>query len=128
MKFFHSMREKIHALQKEIETVLDPNLPGHSQYFEAWKAWSEPDMKGLKKELKGFLQLLMSPYSTTQLFLQRADMAMCWARNAKKDLEKRVEEARKAVALAAMVWGIYWAEEVIKVRRKRQKAREVLEV
>jgi len=64
-----SEKEKIHALQKRIEAVLDPNLPGHSKYIAAWEDWSEPDMQVLQKELKGLLRLPQSPYVMTRYFL-----------------------------------------------------------
>jgi hypothetical protein len=112
--------EKIHTLQEEIEAVLDPNLPGHSKYIAAWEDWSEPDMQGLQKELKGLLRLPNSPYVMTRYFLLQAELAMRSAHKAKKHPEKQAEKARKAIDLAAMVWGIYWAEEVIKAEKRRK--------
>ena len=118
-------KEKIHALQKEIEAVLDPNLPGHSKYIAAWEDWSEPDMQGLQKELKGLLRFPPeSPYVVTRYFLQQAELAMRSARKAKKHPEKQADKAKKATDLAAMVWGIYWAEEVIKAREKKEMKRQ----
>jgi hypothetical protein len=119
-----SEKEKIHALQNEIEEVLDPNLPGQSKYIAAWEDWSEPDMQGLQKELKGLLRLPQSPYVMTRYFLQLAELAMRSARKAKKHREKQADKAKKAIDLAAMVWGIYWAEEVIKAREKKEMERQ----
>lgn len=35
------IKHKIDALENEIETGLDPKLPRHSKYIDAWKEWSK---------------------------------------------------------------------------------------
>ena len=51
-----SEKEKISALEKEIEAGLDPSLPGHSKHIEAWEEWSKADriaaVGGLRVELR----------------------------------------------------------------------------
>ena len=81
-------------------------------------------MQGLQKELKGLLRLPQSPYVMTQYFLQLAELAMRSAHKTKKYREKQADKAKKPIDLAAMVWGIYWAEEVIKAREKKEMKRQ----
>ena len=81
-------------------------------------------MQGLQKELKGLLRLPQSPYVMTRYFLQLAELAMRSAHKTKKYREKQADKAKKPIDLAAMVWGIYWAEEVIKAREKKEMKRQ----
>jgi len=102
---------------------LDPNLPGYSKYRDAWKDWSEPD-EGIAERVGGFttdteIAILHDPI----LLAGGGEIAMRRASKDKKDPEKRVEKAKKATEIAAMVWGIYWAEEVIKAREKKEMKR-----
>ena len=119
-----SEKEKIHILQKEIEAVLDPNLPGHSKYIAAWADWSGSDMHGLQKELKGFSRFPKSPLRPDPNFLAAGGISNALGHKAKKHPEKQADKAKKAVDLTAMVWRIYWAEEVIKAREKKEMKRQ----
>ena len=116
-----SERDKIAALQMEIEAGLDPNLPGHSKYLGAWEQWSKADCMTLEGELSESTEQILCASSITLEFLREAEEALWKEKNATTNKEKYSVKAVEALEIAAMVRGLYWPYEVAKAMDKKNK-------
>ena len=129
-------KESIEKLEMEIDKTLDVYRPGSFKYLDAWKEWSEK-LTVRKRKFSINWRNGCSPYKLVENAMHRVERAMRAEKLFKEGLEKvknarekeRLEEmiemARTTVEkerhIAATVWGIYWPEEVVKMKVEKEE-------
>jgi hypothetical protein len=132
---------KLSEMEDTIATVLSPKKYGISKYRDAWKAWSRDDRRGFKELNLNWLD--SSPYNYVQDALWGAERAMNREKTALDALKKEAGKAKnwrikdeeralkvrekmagktkEAILLAALMWTIYWPEQIEKAKAKKAK-------
>jgi hypothetical protein len=110
-------QSSIAELSETIATTLDVSTPGGGKWKKAWRNWSEQDdTRGLKLKSKvtGY-----SPYDFVEDTFRLAEIAMCEEDFAMKKVKEKGEKTKEAIHEAAVMWAIYWPEEIEKAREKK---------
>jgi hypothetical protein len=129
-------KERIEILEMEIDKTLDVYRPGSVKYLDAWKEWSNK-LAVIKRKFSINWRNGYSPYKLVENAMQRVERAMSKEKRFKEMLEKvkkprekeqlqeMIEMARTTVEkerhIAAMMWGIYWPEEVAKMKPEKEE-------
>src|SRR5271155_1748985 len=93
-----SEKDKISALEKEIESALDPSLPGYSKHIKAWEEWSKADRMAVDGALRvETMGPSLNPYCTVLSFLRDAEVALRREKYVIKDRDKCAVKAVEAL-------------------------------
>jgi hypothetical protein len=114
-------KAKITQCKEEIKTHLSVNAPGYSKFLDAWRSWSNEERVGLKKELEWTGVIKHNAVCSVEYYMRKAEVAMRDEQKARGKLEKKTQKVEEAQHLAALMWGIYWPEEVEKAKTKKAK-------
>jgi hypothetical protein len=119
------MIKKVSAMEELITATLSPKNPGFYKASGAWREWSKDD----RLELGGFRKFGDSYY--VKYAMANAEQAMRIEQNALEKAEdkgvplsfekteKMAQNSKRAVELAALMWAIYWPEQVEKARQRK---------
>jgi hypothetical protein len=122
-----SEKDKISALEKEIESALDPSLPGRSKHIKAWEEWSKADRMAADGALGvETMGPSLDPYCVVLSFLRDAEVALRSEKYAIRNRDKYAMKAVEALELAAMMRGIYWPYEVARAMERKNKKKGVI--
>src|SRR5271170_5020418 len=122
-----SEKDKISALEKEIESVLDPSLPGYSKHIKAWEEWSKADRMAVDGALRvRSMGPSLNPYCVVLSFLSDAELALRREKYATRSRDKYAMKAVEALELAAMMRGIYWPYEVARAMEIKNKKKVII--
>jgi len=129
-------KETIEELEMEIDKALDVYRPGPLKYIDAWKEWSAK-LTVRKRKVSINWRNGHSPYKLVENAMRRVERAMRAEKlfkellekvrypREKERLEEMIETARTTVEkerhIAAMMWGIYWPEEVAKMKLEEEE-------
>jgi biopolymer transport protein ExbD len=119
--FSEKEKEKITSLKEDIQTFLNVYSPGYAKHFDAWGSWSNEARVGLKKELEGTNVMKHNAVSSVMYYMKKAEMAMRDEKRAREKWAMREEKVKEAQHLAALMWGIYWPQEVEKAKAQKAK-------
>ena len=117
-------KDKLKLLEEQIVTTLDPYRPGLAKYTDAWKKWSEEDRKVMGRKWLGILKNGYSRYAVVESSMELAEAAMREVKQCQKTLEKAKVAADDKKRNAAMMWGMFWNEEVSKEKDKKARKEE----
>src|SRR5277367_45207 len=107
-------KDKLKQLEEEIATTLDPNRPGLAKFSEAWDKWREEDSKVMGRKWIWNLKNGYSRYSVVERSMRLAEDATREVKRCQKMLEEARLGAEDKKRNAAMIWGMFWSEEIIK--------------
>lgn len=112
-------KDKLKLLEEQIATTLDPCGPGLAKSRDAWNKWSEEDRKVMGGKWYWNLKNGYSRYAVVERSMGLAEAAMREVKQCQNNLEKAKVAADEKKRNAAMMWGMFWNEEVSKEKDKK---------
>lgn len=110
-------QSSITEISETIATNLDVSTPGGGKWKKAWRNWSEQEnTRGLKLKSK---VTFYSPYEFVEDTFRLAEIAMNKEDLAMKKVKEEGAKTKAAIHAAAVMWAIYWPEEIEKAREKK---------
>jgi hypothetical protein len=112
-------KEKIYKLEEIVEETCDTRTHGTKMGQNAWEEWMKQYQEGFERVLdKRPFSMGFWHYMFVSNYLKSANWAMKEEERVRGKLAKKIEEANKARHKAALMWGIYWPEQIEKHKLK----------